>query len=73
MPLYDVECPECGTVEDVVCSYDEYKAGPTCPTCGSQTTAKMPLLAVHRDYLDIKYFGDPRYADARRKQCGVPN
>jgi len=42
MPLYDINCPDCGLVEDVICSAEERN---TCPECGGEAQMKpiMPM------------------------------
>ena len=42
MPLYDINCPSCGVVEDVVCSYEERN---TCPDCGSEGSM-VPIMPL---------------------------
>tara|TARA_R110002051_G_scaffold129091_1_gene202816 strand:+ start:7798 stop:8190 length:393 start_codon:yes stop_codon:yes gene_type:complete len=42
MPLYDIICPTCGLVEDVICSVEERN---TCPECAGEAQMKpiMPM------------------------------
>ena len=42
MPLYDINCPQCGLVEDVICSVEERNI---CSECGGEARMKpiMPL------------------------------
>ena len=69
MPLYEYRC-ECGK------EYQKLRAiakrgDPVVCDCGSQCKKLISGATVIRDYSDISYFGDPRYADARRRECGV--
>ena len=40
MPLYDINCSDCGVVEDVVCSYEERN---TCPECDGEAVM-VPIM-----------------------------
>ena len=42
MPLYDINCPDCGLIEDVICSVEERN---TCSECGGDAQMK-PIMPI---------------------------
>jgi len=72
MPLYEYTCEKCGHKWPVLRPIDKRGDPIECPKCRGNGKLCMSLCSVHADYSDIEHFGDPRYTDARAKQCGVP-
>lgn len=76
MPLYEYKCELCGAVkEEFVATFALSKSPASQPECDKckELMAKLEISIsyVRRDYSDVSNFGDPRYAEARAKQCGV--
>ena len=69
MPNYDFVC-ECGTTIESVMSVKDSRKGIKC-ACGRMMKRVFPGPAVRIDYSDIRHFGKPQYADARRRACGM--
>jgi len=47
MPLYDVECHKCGSVQEIFRKYEDYDDLPEC--CGERTTRKFCAPRVMSD------------------------
>lgn len=65
MPLYDVQCPNCGQVDDVWAKIADDQA--MCPQCG---VATKRLISPTRLQLDIEPYFDENLADAKTSPAG---
>ena len=74
MPLYEFKCDRCSQAVEVLAkdSHAAVKEAPVCDCPGhSRMVMQFPCPQVRRDYLDLKHFGTPQYADARSKLCRI--
>jgi hypothetical protein len=46
MPLYDIECSECGIIEDVICAYEERNLCPECGVEGKMVPIMPPTVGI---------------------------
>ena len=65
MPIYDVECPQCGELTDIWAKIDEINV--KCPMCGKGTER---LMSPTRIICDLSPYFDENLADARKAPQG---
>lgn len=61
MPIFDINCPNCGQINDIWAKIDDMH--PACPQCGHAT---VRLISPVRLQLDIEPYFDENLADARK-------
>ena len=68
MPLYDFDCPACGTQKDIVAHPDEREM--SCPVCTATMTRLFPTswgtIPDIEPYVDENMGKDPIYIRSRR-------
>jgi putative FmdB family regulatory protein len=74
MPYYDFKCETCGQTVEAFMTCEQSRKGIKCP-CGNmmkRAWIKAPLIKIDYANYPDRFFGDERYAEARRKKCGLP-
>ena len=64
-PIYDVNCPNCGIVEDVWAKISEIDV--LCPNCGAETAR---LISATRIICDLEPYFDENLADPKKSPHG---
>jgi putative FmdB family regulatory protein len=65
MPIYDVNCPQCGELTDIWAKVEEINV--KCPMCGKET---QRLLSPTRIICDLEPYFDENLADVKKAPQG---
>lgn len=66
MPIYDVQCPNCGEIRDIWAKVAEINA--LCPRCGAVT---VRLISPTRIICDLEPYWDSNLADTKKAPHGT--